>query len=429
MAQICFPAEAGQSTVGVQRKIKTMQVRYPEYYGKFHCLAGACPDTCCVGWEILVDRESLARYRRVRQADRELGEKLRKFIRRGRIVPVHGKCPFLEASGLCGIMDKLGEDAACRTCRNYPRHREDYGELQEILLLLSCPEAARLVLAEEAARFIVREFPGRPVNLGGIDEPLLKALLQVRGLFWEMGLERDMPFTPRMQRVLALAHDVQRRLDMGNEAEIEDVVRRYREDAGGKRFLERLGRPAGQPAGDGLPRFLLMSDFMESLTELETISRDWPGLLESCRKILYHSADSRAQYQNAREKFFTGQPEAAAWLERIFSYFLYSFFLASLYDRDVYGKARMAVFCTWAVEELMVGSWRRETGGEEPAGLRGAAGEGACRSRGSRASALEKQAGLCHIFARQVENSEENRELLGRILGRKEFRFRRLMNV
>ena len=29
-----------------------MEIRYPEYYKQFRCLAGECPDTCCVGWEI-----------------------------------------------------------------------------------------------------------------------------------------------------------------------------------------------------------------------------------------------------------------------------------------------------------------------------------------------------------------------------------------
>ena len=34
----------------------------------------------------------------------------------------------------------------CRTCRIYPRHQESYGDLAEVSLSLSCPEAARLVL-------------------------------------------------------------------------------------------------------------------------------------------------------------------------------------------------------------------------------------------------------------------------------------------
>ena len=32
-----------------------MIFRYPDYYEKFSCIAGACEDTCCAGWEIDID--------------------------------------------------------------------------------------------------------------------------------------------------------------------------------------------------------------------------------------------------------------------------------------------------------------------------------------------------------------------------------------
>ena len=40
-----------------------MEIRYPEYYKQFRCLAGECPDTCCVAWEIRVDRETAGLYK------------------------------------------------------------------------------------------------------------------------------------------------------------------------------------------------------------------------------------------------------------------------------------------------------------------------------------------------------------------------------
>ena len=33
-----------------------------DYVNKFSCLAGACPDTCCKDWEIILDEDTLARY-------------------------------------------------------------------------------------------------------------------------------------------------------------------------------------------------------------------------------------------------------------------------------------------------------------------------------------------------------------------------------
>ncbi|MCI7794864.1 MAG: flagellin lysine-N-methylase, partial [Lachnospiraceae bacterium] len=161
-----------------------MQIRYPEYYKKFRCLAGECPDTCCAGWEIPVDRESEKRYRSAYHKNRRFGRKLRKYIKNGQIVSESWVCPFLDGEKLCEIYKELGPDALCKTCRRHPRHREDYGNLHEILLLLSCPEAARLVLEENSGDFYVRDLPERMGNTDGIDGELLDLLLEAREEIW-----------------------------------------------------------------------------------------------------------------------------------------------------------------------------------------------------------------------------------------------------
>ena len=40
-----------------------MKLYEPCFAAQFHCLAGACPDTCCKDWEIILDEKTLARYR------------------------------------------------------------------------------------------------------------------------------------------------------------------------------------------------------------------------------------------------------------------------------------------------------------------------------------------------------------------------------
>ena len=32
-----------------------MEITRPDYYKEFSCIAGACPDTCCAGWQIVID--------------------------------------------------------------------------------------------------------------------------------------------------------------------------------------------------------------------------------------------------------------------------------------------------------------------------------------------------------------------------------------
>ena len=40
-----------------------MRVRVPDYFDQFSCLAGACPHSCCIGWEVVLDDETVRRYR------------------------------------------------------------------------------------------------------------------------------------------------------------------------------------------------------------------------------------------------------------------------------------------------------------------------------------------------------------------------------
>ena len=34
----------------------------PDYYKEFSCIAGDCEDTCCAGWQIVIDEKSKRRY-------------------------------------------------------------------------------------------------------------------------------------------------------------------------------------------------------------------------------------------------------------------------------------------------------------------------------------------------------------------------------
>lgn len=121
---------------------------YPDYYKEFACLGGACPDTCCAQWEVVVDDDTAARYavvpgdlgRRLRAALTldEDGDRILRFPQ--------GRCPLLTEDSLCSVQKALGHEALCRTCREFPRLCQDYTVFREHSLSLSCPEAARLIL-------------------------------------------------------------------------------------------------------------------------------------------------------------------------------------------------------------------------------------------------------------------------------------------
>ena len=116
--------------------------------GEFRCIAGACPDSCCAGWEIVLDDASVERYRTVSGG---LGERIRQAMAEdadGDVIfaAQDGKCPFWNTEKLCDIHATLGEQALCNTCRKFPRITQDYGDFVEYDLSMECPEAARMLL-------------------------------------------------------------------------------------------------------------------------------------------------------------------------------------------------------------------------------------------------------------------------------------------
>lgn len=134
----------------------------PRYAADFHCTGNACEDTCCAGWNISIDRQTLKAYRHVDQP--HLVDRLRHFIRpvasaerepsgdpaRIDLVPETRNCPFLEQN-LCAIHRDLGEDYLSNTCATFPRRARDLAGQVEYALDLSCPEAARKALLTDSA--------------------------------------------------------------------------------------------------------------------------------------------------------------------------------------------------------------------------------------------------------------------------------------
>ena len=143
-----------------------MIFRYPDYYEKFSCIAGACEDTCCAGWEIDIDDKSYEYYKTVGGA---FGEMLRQNIKEyendeedayeshGFILKEDRRRPFLNENQLCVIYQELGEQALCEVCTDTPRDFLEYGGARELALSASCPEAGRLIYRNKEKMKVVEK--------------------------------------------------------------------------------------------------------------------------------------------------------------------------------------------------------------------------------------------------------------------------------
>ncbi len=125
-----------------------MKTYVPDYYPRFRCKGGTCAHNCCIGWEIGVDEDTLAYYRRV---PGELGKRLAENLVMGEDgatfrLTEGDRCPFLNGKNLCDIITCLGEEHLCGICAEHPRFRNYVNGRREMGLGLCCEEAAELIL-------------------------------------------------------------------------------------------------------------------------------------------------------------------------------------------------------------------------------------------------------------------------------------------
>ena len=153
-----------------------MNVYVPEYYPAFRCVASECRHTCCAGWEIDIDEESLARYQRLPGA---FGERVRRSIgREGTphfVLTKEERCPLLNGDNLCELILREGEGALCQICRDHPRFRNFFSARVEMGLGLVCEEAARVILSWPRPLRLIRLEGDDPESLTE-DERCLLAL-------------------------------------------------------------------------------------------------------------------------------------------------------------------------------------------------------------------------------------------------------------
>jgi lysine-N-methylase len=121
-----------------------MIVRFPSYYNKFGCIADKCRHSCCVGWEIALDEETMEKYSALGRED------ILRHVKDGEIVlSERERCPFLCDSGLCRLISEFGDSYTSIICREHPRFYHRVGETYEGGIGMCCEEAARIILSDD----------------------------------------------------------------------------------------------------------------------------------------------------------------------------------------------------------------------------------------------------------------------------------------
>lgn len=334
----------------------------PHYYKKFQCIAGECPDTCCAGWQIVIDDRTREKYRR---AEGAFGNRLHNSIdwKDSCFQQYEGRCAFLNDENLCDIYQEAGKEMLCRTCRNYPRHIEEFEGSREISLSLSCPEAARLILScREPVQFLTAEKVGEE-EYEDFDFFLYTKLTDARDLMIRLLQDRREPVSLRIAMVLSLGHDLQRRIRSGQLFLVDQLLERYGREGAFRRMEERI-KPYRV---DKKSRSRLVRELFEIFGELELLKADWPQYVKRAEQGLAQEEEEFAAGEEAAQ--VTAGEESAAewkkeiqdetsweiWMEQLMVYFVFTYFCGAVYDENAYGKIKLAVVSTLLICEITRG--------------------------------------------------------------------------
>lgn len=398
-----------------------MKVMTPHYYKDFRCIAGACTDTCCAGWDVDVDKNSYKYYKTVKGA---FGKRLKSVM-----VPSQdgectftlkegGRCPFLNDDNLCDLYIELGEDKLCETCAEFPRFINDYGNIREIGIAPSCKTAGELMFSyKDELTFDTVEDNSLIPEPNDIDAYTYMQLRQARIVAFGIISDRDIGIFERLMLYLNYAKRIQKHLDAERDELIAGVAKRFCGPDYREKLLDKLkSRGAVSPDklqdGDmvkstpemhksyGNRLIKGLRHFFDDFKGMEVINPDWNIHVARVRQFLDGLADD-SWLAAVMKDYHAGSEAFAHEYEQLAMYYVYRYMLDAVNDYDVLLKAKNAVIGILAVD------------------IMAAANRAAGQQSDFRKPDFTMRVDIAHLYSRQFEHSYYNYEVYREYFGTK----------
>lgn len=376
--------------------------RFFSGYHDFKCIADQCPASCCSGWAIEIDDASLTKYENFcsNSSAQYSKEEKQDFSRRINwqegifMQQENGDCAFLRPDGLCHMQACYGEDFLCKTCDMYPRHMEEFPQIEEYSLSVSCPVAAKMLLEhKDKLSFTEESFPSVTDDADDDYEDfqydLYETLAACRMEALTLMTNRDESYALRARTFLTFMRILQDAIDCGDLTPPETLIQAFPKASaklsGSMDFVScsEILFPDWEP-----------SDLLKLLLELEPLRMDFRAYLEKvCEELPLDPNSIQALEQEFRE----AHPNVELYLENISVYFLFTYMCGAVYDDYVYSMSCMAIYNAYMILLLWMGKWYIDCKKERPL-------------------SLDELCEVLYSYSRELEHSNENMILLEELL-------------
>lgn len=289
-----------------------MKIVKPTFYKTFKCIAGDCPDSCCQGWEVDADSDSLEYYKTLDNS-LEIKKRIDSVLSKDEFdntiftLAPKKRCPFLNDKNLCDMHIAIGGEHTPYTCRTFPRFIYDFGGTREIGISFSCPVASDMMYNTESFDFETEVNSDLP-TLNDIDAEKYFLLYKGRAEAYKIAKDKNKSIRERLNDLLDLGVLLQEKLFPYDEGG-DDVA-----------FFDVFKNP-------------------------ELINPEWKEKVEnfSLKKV----SDTQSN-------------------ENILMYFLYKYLMQAVYDDDALSKIKMAVLGVlintyFGEDSWTVHLWSKET--------------------------------------------------------------------
>lgn len=289
-----------------------MKIVKPTFYKNFKCIAGDCPDSCCQGWEVDADSDSLEYYKTLDNS-LEIKKRIDSVLSKDEFdntiftLAPKNRCPFLNDENLCDMHIAIGGEHTPYTCRTFPRFIYDFGATREIGISFSCPVASDMMYNTESFDFETDINSDLP-TLNDIDAEKYFLLYKGRAEAYKIAKDKNKSIRERLKDLLDLGVLLQEKLFPYDEG------------------------------GDDIA-------FFDVFKNPELINPEWKEKVENFS--LKQVSDTQSN-------------------ENILMYFLYKYLMQAVYDDDALSKIKMAVLGVlintyFGEDSWTVHLWSKET--------------------------------------------------------------------